>query len=76
LPARLIGKFEDGRDFDCDDLRDLLRRTVVIDSDRITADCVRAFRFLADLTEDERSLANDPHQREPALAEKMRAVAV
>ena len=38
-PARLMQKFRDGRDFDWDDLRQLLRRTVVIDRDRITADC-------------------------------------
>jgi len=75
-PARLIRKFEDGRDFDWDDLRDLLRRTIVIDRDRITADCVRAFQFLADLTEGERTLANDQHQREHALAERLRALAL
>jgi hypothetical protein len=42
----------------------LLRRTIVIDRNRITADCIRGFGFLADLTDDERMLANDPHQRE------------
>jgi predicted nucleotidyltransferase component of viral defense system len=72
-PARLLQKFEDGRAFDWDDLRQLLRRTIVIDRDRITADCVRGFGFLANLAEEERLVANDPHQRERALAEKLRA---
>jgi predicted nucleotidyltransferase component of viral defense system len=72
-PARLIRKFEDGRDFDWDDLRQLLNRAVVIDREKITADCVRGFRFLADLTPDEQMLASDQHQRERALAEQLRA---
>jgi predicted nucleotidyltransferase component of viral defense system len=72
-PARLMQKFQDGRDFDWDDLRQLLKRAVVIDRDRITADCVRGFGFLADLTEDERALARDQYQREQAVAERLRA---
>ena len=46
-------------DFDWDDLSQLLRRTIIVDRNRITADCVRGFRFLAELTDDERVLAND-----------------
>jgi predicted nucleotidyltransferase component of viral defense system len=72
-PARLIKKFEDGRDFDWDDLRQLLNRAAVIDREKITADCVRGFRFLADLTPEEQVLAGDQHQRERALAEQLRA---
>lgn len=72
-PARLVQKFQDGRDFDWDDLRQLLNRALVIDRDRITADCARGFGFLADLTDDERLLANDQHQRERALAERLKA---
>jgi predicted nucleotidyltransferase component of viral defense system len=72
-PARLMRKFEDGRDFDWDDLRQLLNRAVVIDRERITADCVRGFGFLAQLTEDERRLARDQHQREQDAAERLRA---
>src|SRR5947199_1609878 len=34
------------RDFDWEDLGQLLRRTIVVDRDRITADCVRGFGFL------------------------------
>ena len=71
-PARLMQKFADGRDFDWDDLRDLLRRTIVVDRDRITADCVQGFAFLADLTDDERVLANDRYQREQAAADRVR----
>ena len=72
-PARLMNKFEDGRDFDWDDLRQLLNRAAVIDRERITADCVRGFGFLAELTADERTLANDQHQRERTLAGQFRA---
>jgi hypothetical protein len=72
-PARLIQKFQDGRDFDWDDLRQLLNRAVVIDRERITADCVRGFGFLANLTDDERMLARDQYQREQAVAERLRA---
>jgi len=72
-PARLVQKFQDGRDFDWDDLRQLLNRALVIDHDRITADCARGFGFLADLTDEERVLAGDQHQRERALAERLRA---
>jgi hypothetical protein len=60
---RLMQKFQDGRDFDWDDLGQLLNRAVVIDRDRITADCVRGFGFLANLTDDERTLACDQYQR-------------
>ena len=65
-------KFQDGRDFDWNDLRQLLRRTVVIDRGRITGDCVRGLGFLAELTEDERVLANDRYQREQAVADRLR----
>ncbi len=71
-PARLIQKFEAGRDFDWDDLVQLVRRTVVIDREKITADCVRGFGFLAELTEQEKIVANDRYQREQAAAERLR----
>jgi predicted nucleotidyltransferase component of viral defense system len=71
-PARLMQKFEDGRDFDWDDLRQLVSRAVIIDRERITAVCVGGFGFLAELTPDERALANDPHQREQALWSRLR----
>lgn len=71
-PARLMQKFQDGREFDWDDLAQLVRRTAVIDRERITADCVRGFGFLAELTEQERIVANDRYQREEAAAAKLR----
>ena len=74
-PALLMRKFEDGIAFDWDDLGQLVRRTVVIDRKRITADCVRGYRFLMELTEEERQLANDPHQRERALWQTLRTSA-
>jgi predicted nucleotidyltransferase component of viral defense system len=72
-PARLIRKFQDERDFDWDDLRQLLNRAAVIDRDKITADCVRGFGFLANLTEDELALSRDEYQREQAVVERLRA---
>lgn len=73
-PDRLMRKFEDGNEFDWDDLAQLVRRGAVIDRRRITADCVRGFRFLADLTDEERALARDQHQREHDLWTRLRAV--
>ena len=66
-PERLIRKFNDGNDFDWDDLTQLLRRTMAIDRRRITADCVHGFAFLCELTDEERVLAADPYQREHEL---------
>jgi predicted nucleotidyltransferase component of viral defense system len=74
-PARLMQKFEEGKEFDWDDLRQLLNRTVVVDRERICADCVRGFGFLVNLTDEERKLAGDKYQREQATAEKLRAPA-
>jgi predicted nucleotidyltransferase component of viral defense system len=71
-PERLLRKFADGRAFDWDDLNQLVRRTLVIDRNKIIADCVRGFRFLLDLTEEERQLAADPHQRLRTLCQKLR----
>lgn len=73
-PDRLLQKFRDGREFDWDDLRDLVRRGAVIDRDRITADCARGFAFLADLSDDERALAGDPYQRQQDVWERVRAI--
>jgi len=72
-PARLLEKFEHGAEFDWDDLRDLVRREAKIDREKICADCVQGFRFLANLTAEEQRLAADRHQREQALAGKLRA---
>ncbi|MEO7192546.1 MAG: nucleotidyl transferase AbiEii/AbiGii toxin family protein [Vicinamibacterales bacterium] len=70
-PDRLLRKFENGRDFDWDDLGQLVRRTTTIDRARTTADCIAGFRFLLDLTDEERILAADPHQRERDLWERL-----
>lgn len=74
-PALLMRKFENGRAFDWDDLGQLVRRTLVVDREKITADCIRGYRFLVELTEEERQLANDPHQRERALWQTLRTSA-
>jgi hypothetical protein len=68
-----MGKFEDGNDFDSDDLGQLLRRTTTLDRHRITADCAQGFTFFADLTEDERVLAGDQHQTERDPWERLKA---
>lgn len=70
-PERLIRKFGDGNDFDWDDLTQLLRRTMAIDRRRLMADCTRGFAFLRELTDEERVLAADPHQRERELWERL-----
>jgi predicted nucleotidyltransferase component of viral defense system len=72
-PALLMQKFEDGRGFDWDDLRQLLNRAVPVDRGRICSACARGFGFMADLTNDERILARDRHQREQAVADRLRA---
>ena len=72
-PAALVKKFEEGRDFDWDDLRQLTRRSAEIDQERITRDCVRGFSFLAALTPEEERLAQDSYQREQALYEEQKA---
>jgi predicted nucleotidyltransferase component of viral defense system len=71
-PERLMEKFEKGKDFDWDDLNQLVRRTEAVDRDKITADCIGGYRFLIDLTEEERHLSKDPYQRELQLWQKMR----
>ena len=71
-PELLLRKFEDGRSFDWDDLNQLVRRTIAVDPQRITADCIRGYRFLLELTEEERQLANDPHQRQRGLWQTLR----
>jgi hypothetical protein len=58
-PARLMQKFTGGREF--------------VEKERICEDCVRGFGFLAELTDDERTLARDKYQREQAAAERVRA---
>ncbi|MGO8700338.1 MAG: nucleotidyl transferase AbiEii/AbiGii toxin family protein [Limisphaerales bacterium] len=72
-PERLMKKFEEGIEFDWDDLRDLVRRTEEIEREKICAACAEGFRFLADLSPEERALANDSHQREQELWDRLRA---
>ena len=73
-PERLMRKFRDDREFDWDDLGQLVRRGTAIDRGRITADCAHGFAFLATLTEEEKTLARDPHQRERELWERLSAI--
>jgi predicted nucleotidyltransferase component of viral defense system len=71
-PARIMKKLEEGREFDWDDLRNLVRRTEEINREKICAACAGGFRFLANLSPDEQVLANDAHQREQELCDRLR----
>lgn len=72
-PQALLTKFQDGQDFDWQDLGHLVRRSQAVDSNRIIADCVSGYQFLCDLSPDEQKLASDPYQRERGLWEHLRA---
>jgi len=48
-------------------------RAVAIEKEKICADSVHGFGFLAELADDERLLARDQYQREMAAAERVRA---
>jgi hypothetical protein len=50
----------------------LMTSRLVIDRGRITDDCVRGFGFLAELTDQERIVANDRYQREETAAANLR----
>jgi len=71
-PAALIRKFEDGRDFDWEDLRQLTNKARDIDKDGITQACVRGFAYLTQLTPEEAVLAADPYQRQKALCQELK----
>jgi hypothetical protein len=62
-----------GDEFDWDDLRQFLNRVIVLDRENLCADCVRGFGFLTALTDDERLLAREQHQREQVMAGRVRA---
>ena len=53
--------------FDWDDLRQLVRRTQMIEPNRIVAACLKGFAFLKELDPAEAALAADPHQRDHVL---------
>jgi predicted nucleotidyltransferase component of viral defense system len=71
-PAALLQKFEDGRAFDWEDLRQLTNKARDIDKDSITRACARGFAYLTQLTADEATLAADRYQRQTALATQLR----
>lgn len=72
-PDKLIQKFATGTDFDWSDLGQLVHKDQAIDEKRISRDCVEGYTFLKELTEEERTLANDPYERERELWEKLSA---
>jgi hypothetical protein len=62
-PADLMRKFENPRQFDWEDLRQLIRRTINIDPGHMLANCRQGYAFLAELTPDEARLAQDRSHR-------------
>lgn len=72
-PERLIEKFKNGKDFDWEDLGQLVRRTTTVNSEKILSDCIEGYRFLIELNEEERLLANDQYQRRSTLWKKLRS---
>jgi predicted nucleotidyltransferase component of viral defense system len=72
-PERLLLKFSDSKSYDWDDLAQLVRRSQAIDPAQIIADCLRGYRFLAELSSEERQLTTDRYQREVDLWERLRS---
>jgi hypothetical protein len=62
-PGAFTTKLRDGTAFDWDDLTDLTRHGHPPNRQIMIADCVNGYAFLAGMTEDERTLANDPHKQ-------------
>jgi predicted nucleotidyltransferase component of viral defense system len=70
-PERFLVKIADSKAYDWDDLGQLVRRTQAVDPARIIAECGEGYRFLLDLSDEERQLAADHHQRERGLWKKL-----
>jgi predicted nucleotidyltransferase component of viral defense system len=66
-PGAFTSKLRDDSAFDWNDLTQLTRHGHPSNRQTMIADCVNGYVFLAGMTEDERTLANDPHQRRPDL---------
>ncbi|MDE0056099.1 MAG: nucleotidyl transferase AbiEii/AbiGii toxin family protein [Gammaproteobacteria bacterium] len=71
-PEKLIEKLSDGQDFDWSDLAQLVNKDHVIDQEKISSDCASGYRFLTEMSEDEKTLASNPYENGRALWEKLR----
>ncbi|OHE88895.1 MAG: hypothetical protein A3G75_01135 [Verrucomicrobia bacterium RIFCSPLOWO2_12_FULL_64_8] len=71
--VRFRARIESGSDYDLSDLKNLLRKDQSPDLDVMIKRVIEGFRFLDQLTEEERTLASDPTQRQRATAEALRA---
>ena len=71
-PEKLIEKLSNGKDFDWQDLAQLVNKDHTIDQEKITSACVNRFAFLTVMNEEEKTLASDPYEKEKALWEKLR----
>lgn len=70
-PEEFVDKLSTGKDFDWIDLAQLVRKDHVIDQDKIAADCAKGYAFLIGMTDDEKTLAGDPHKKESQLWKKL-----
>ena len=71
-PDKLLEKFAKGVDFDWSDLGQLMHKDKTVDQDQIMRDCVEGYAFLTELTDEERTLASDPYEREREMWERLR----
>ena len=70
---RFRTRIEGGGDYDLLDLRNLLRKDQSPDLNLMVTRVIEGFRFLGQLSEAERTLANDSTQRHRAAAETLKA---
>jgi predicted nucleotidyltransferase component of viral defense system len=66
-PGAFTAKLRDGNAFDWENLAQLTHHGHPPNRQTMMADCVNGYAFLAGMSEDERTLANDPYQRRPDL---------
>lgn len=71
-PEKLIEKFSEGKGFDWSDLDQLVNRDHKIDQEKISIDCSKGYAFLTEMSEEEKTLAADAHEKEKKLWEKLR----
>jgi predicted nucleotidyltransferase component of viral defense system len=71
--ARFRARIEGGSDYDLMDLKNLLRKDQSLDLSVMIARVIEGFKFLGQLTDSERALANDSTQRQRGAAESLKA---
>lgn len=71
-PEAFLVKFADTNNMDWEDLRQLVRRTQSIRTDRIAIACLQEYSFLQELDPAELALAVDLHQHDHATWRMLR----